>query len=438
MESFSLRIYRKLISVESTEGVTSSGNEAQVAGNFVIQLVCRFLSSVGDALSNPKIILPWLIETLHAPVFLIGLLVPIRESGSLLPQVFIASWIRKKPIRKWIWIGGNAGQALFMLGIAWVAWSLKGAVAGWSIIGLLIGFSIARGFSSVAAKDVTGKTIPSRQRGQLTGWSASAAGLVTIGVALILLLAPDQNDNLMTYTLLIVAAATCWLLSSLLFIRIQEQPGETEAPTENLMTDTLMRLQLITRDVTLRHFVLARSLLLCSALTAPYYVALAQEQTGSQPWLLGLFILASGSAALVSGPIWGRFADQASHRVMRAGGLITAVLGLFIFLVYTLKPEWLHAAGVLPVAYFALAVAHQGVRVGRKTYVVDVAEGNLRTDYVTISNTVIGLVLLLTGLSGWLASAWGYATVILVLSLLGLVGAWLSGQLKNPLVPDDR
>ena len=43
----------------------------------------------------------------------------------------------------------------------------------------------------------------------------------------------------------------------------------------------------------------------------------------------------------------------------------------------------------LPLAYFVLSIAHSGVRVGRKTYVVNLATGNKRTDYVAISNTTI-------------------------------------------------
>ncbi|MCP4726429.1 MAG: MFS transporter, partial [bacterium] len=49
----------------------------------------------------------WLITYVNAPVFFIGLLVPIRESLSMLPQLFIAGYIRKLPRRKWTWIAGS-------------------------------------------------------------------------------------------------------------------------------------------------------------------------------------------------------------------------------------------------------------------------------------------------------------------------------------------
>ena len=42
-----------------------------------------------------------------------------------------------------------------------------------------------------------------------------------------------------------------------------------------------------------------------------------------------------------------------------------------------------------PVAYFFLAIAHSGVRIGRQTYILDMASGIRRTDYVAVSNSVI-------------------------------------------------
>jgi hypothetical protein len=92
-------------------------------------------------------------------------------------------------------------------------------------------------------------------------------------------------------------------------------------------------------------------------------------------------------------------------------------------LVAYLSPSTLNEFWLLPLCYFLLTVAHQGVRLGRKTYLVDMAEGNKRTDYVSVSNTVIGVILLLLGSVGLLNAYLSTAELILFYSLLGLVGA---------------
>jgi hypothetical protein len=51
------------------------------------------------------------------------------------------------------------------------------------------------------------------------------------------------------------------------------------------------------------------------------------------------------------------------------------------------------------------------------------AQGNKRTDYVSVSNTVIGILLLMLGSIGLLEVFLSTAQLILLYSLLGLLGA---------------
>ena len=79
-----------------------------------------------------------------------------------------------------------------------------------------------------------------------------------------------------------------------------------------------------------------------------------------------------------------------------------------------------------PLAFVGLGIAHAGVRLGRKTYLVDMAEGDRRTDYVAVSNSAIGLALLVAGGMGALASAWSVPGTVALLGAAGLAGAALS------------
>lgn len=430
--SLTENLYEKLTNEEDARVCKAIDESAcrEVPGNFILTLISYFFSKLGDAVANAKIVLPWIMESLAAPVYLIGFLVPIRESGSLIPQLFIASYVRAMPIRKWMWILGSVLQAVCLFGIAIVALTLEGEEAGWSIIGLLIGFSLSRGLSSVAAKDVVGKTIPKSRRGQLNGWSASAAGLITLGIAGVMML--DHADQLSTTSsaILLIFAGVLWCIAALTYTRIKEFPGETDGGG-NAISDAIKRLHILRDDKPFRLFVITRSLLLCSALTAPYYVVMAQKHLGSAPFLLGLFVFASGAASLVSAPVWGKMADVSSRNVMIMAAIITSLLGVIVFLIKLFFPNWLDAFWLLPLVYFCLSIAHQGVRIGRKTYVIDLAEGNRRTDYVSVSNSVIGVILLLMGGVGLIGEAFDVSMVILLLSMLGLIGAVLATRLPD-------
>ena len=405
------------------------GSEQDVPRSFTLILISSFLTKLGDAIASPKTTLAWVSTAVGAPAYVLGFLVPLRESGSMIPQLFIGGAIRQLPVRKWVWVLGSCGQFLCVVGLGLTAWLLEGKAAGWMMLLLVTLFSLARGFSSVASKDVLGKTIPRKQRGQLTGWATSAAGLLSIAVGVVLLLPVTGRLDESLLGVLLVGAGLLWLVAAAVYSQVPEPVGETGGGRNAF--EALRRLNILVSDKPFRRFVITRALLMCSALSAPFYVALAQQNYGSPAYLLGAFVISAGVASLVSAPFWGRFADVSSKRVMIAAALVTSSAGLVTLLVNTRFPDLSGTAWFLPVAYFVLMVAHSGVRVGRKTYVVNLASGNKRTDYVAISNTTIGVLLLLVGTVGLLTPVLGNAGVIGVLALMGLGGAALGTSLPD-------
>ncbi|MCC5793538.1 MAG: MFS transporter [Chromatiales bacterium] len=264
----------------------------------------------------------------------------------------------------------------------------------------------------------------------MSGWSAFLAGFVTVGVGALLLLdlrAPGDKGG---YLLLLGMAGGLWLLAAGAYALIREYPGATEGGV-NAFRDALGRLDLLRTEADFRSFVLARSLLLCSALSAPFFIQLAHQNTAGALLVLGLFVIADGLASLLSAPFWGRFADISSRRVMIVAGAAAGLTGLALVTLTTLSPVLAGSQWLYPVFFFLLAVAHAGVRLGRKTYIVDLAGGNRRTDYVSVSNTVIGLLLLVAGGIGALASLVSTPAVILLLAGMGLAGALLSARLRE-------
>ncbi|MFP4207507.1 MAG: MFS transporter [Wenzhouxiangella sp.] len=426
------RAYQLLVNEEDARVCKDIEEEAcrVVPGNFLLQIATQFFTKLGDAIANPKTVLAWLLSALGAPGIFTAFLVPVRESGSLIPQLVIASYVRRQAIRKWTFVVGCLFQALAVFGMAVVALTLTGSAAGFALTGALVVFSLARGLCSVASKDVLGKTVPKTRRGRVSGWSEFLAGLVTVGVGGVLLLDLGDDGSQATYLILLALAGGLWLIAAGAYALVRELPGATDGGG-NALSAAIERLQLLSSDRPFRQFVIARSLLLCSALSAPFFIMLAHEQTDGALLVLGLFVIADGLARLVSAPFWGRFADDSSRRVMIFAGGASAGVGIVLVGVVQALPALASSQWLYPLFFFFLAIAHAGVRMGRKTYLVDLAGGNKRTDYVSVSNTVIGVVLLLTGGIGALTAVMPVSGVILILAGMGLAGAWLSARLPE-------
>ncbi|MFW5926746.1 MAG: MFS transporter [Wenzhouxiangella sp.] len=425
-------VYQKLVNEEDSRVCTEIDERAcrVVPGNFLLQVITQFFTKLGDAIANPKTVLAWLLAALAAPGVFTAFLVPVRESGSLIPQLVIASFVRRQPVRKWTFVVGCLLQAAAVFAMALVAVTLTGTAAGFGLLGALVVFSLSRGLCSVASKDVLGKTVPKTRRGRVSGWSEFLAGLITIGVGAALLFDVREPGDTGTWLILLAVAGGLWLAAAASYALIREYAGATEGGG-NALIEALGRLKLLGSDRPFRQFVIARSLLLCSALSAPFFIMLAHERTEGALLVLGLFVIADGLASLVSAPFWGRFADASSRRVMVVAGGSAGAIGLLLVAIVHGLPAAAQSSWLYPLFFFLLAISHAGVRLGRKTYIVDLAGGNKRTDYVAVSNTVIGVVLLLAGSVGALSTIMPISGIIVILAGMGFAGALMSLRLPE-------
>lgn len=394
--------------------------------NFFLHLWASLGNKLADELSSARLVLPWLMGLIGAPVWMIGLLVPIREAGALLPQVFVAGFIRLKPQRKGVWVVGALLQAAAAFTLAGLALTGSGSIGGAAVLITLIILSLARGLSSIASKDVMGKTIAKRRRGTLMGWSGSIAGAATLAAGGVLMLLGDQPGNLALAVLLCVAACG-WLLNALCTARIKEVPGAVEGG-ENAWDSIKLGLSLMKDDRTFLHFNVARALLLSSALALPYIALLGQQQSGADLGGLGLLVVVSGLAGMLASPIWGKLADQSSRCVMRNAAIGTIMCCLLGASFAWLPGAWTQSVWPYALVYGLLVIVHHGVRLGRKTYIVDMATQDDRALYVALSNTLTGVLMLLVGgmigaLAQWLGSA-----ALLVLLAITAAGAMLSAH----------
>lgn len=405
------------------------GGEAAISRSFLVLVATNFLTKIGDALASPKITLTWLLQTLGASPLAIGLLVPLRESGSMLPQIWLASHINGRRRVKRLHQLGTLVQGLAILGMVAAAATLDGTIAGWAVILLLAAFSLGRCLCSIVWKAVLGKAIPKQLRGQTTGWSSSTAGLGACLVGVYLLFSPPDRQSLFVILALLTVAAGSWLVATAVYGILQEPADDAAAAGES--TGIADRFRLLVDAPHFRDFVVARGLLMASALVAPYYILLAAGDDSALATFGGL-IVANGVAGLVSGPFWGRFSDVSSRRVLMLAGTLVAALGVATGLLSLIDPAVFAVIWVVPLLYFVLAIAHQGVRVGRKTYVVDLAGDDTRVDYVSTSNTMIGILLVVVGaFTGLIALVVPPVGVILVFSGLSLAGVVMSRRLPE-------
>ena len=412
-------------------------HESHNARRFVI---ANGVQNLGDQLVAAKTVLPWLFQAAGVPAALTALLVPIRESGSMLPQAALTPWVLNSPSRKKLWIIGGIVQALAALGIAVAAVVMESLALGLVVLVLLGVLSIGRALCSITGKDVQGQTISKGKRGVVIGRATTLGGVATLIVGGLLLFVGDVD--LTAIVILLSIGAASWAVASVVFTGIVEpserQQAERQSSKEHsAKSDSREHVRwwsdtwvLFIKDTQFRDFVIVRSLMLVSALSTSFIVALSHSVGNDSLSGLAGFVLASGLASLLGGVVSGRLSDISSRRVMSIGAAVASALLVLIVASAQFLPQQI-SFYLLPIGFFAINLVHTGIRIARKTYVVDMAEGDQRTLYVASANTLMGVVLLLVGGISAVIAVFGNQAALLFLAAVGFIGTWRAGKLPE-------
>jgi MFS family permease len=382
------------------------------------------LTKMADGLIDPKLVLAWLLNAIGSPGFLVGLLVPVRESGALLPQILLARMIQKRQVRKYFWAAGAAVQGLAALGMAIAAMTLPGSVAGWVIVVLLAVLAVARSACSASYKDVLSRTIEKGKRGTVSGTAGTIASVVVLIFAILLSTGILPREPF-AISAAIALAGGLWLSAAAVFARLEERKDERADDADVSLAGLLDPLQ---EDQEFRNYIATRALLISTALAPPFLVMLGNgdDDFGN----LGLLVLASSIASIVSSYFWGALSDWSSRRTLMlagaaSGGILVVAAGTGILGV-------IDQTGYLIAGYiFVSQIAYQGARAGRKTHLTDMDSDGRKSVYTALSNTLIGALLVFGGLLGVLADVAGPQSVLVVLACFSLSAIFSAFRLSE-------
>lgn len=379
-----------------------------------IHLTSLTLTKMADGLIDPKLVLSWLLNAIGASGALIGLLVPVREAGALLPQILLARVVQRATIRKYFWAIGAAVQGLAALGMAAAAVFLPGQAAGWVIVALLAVLAVARSACSASYKDILARTVEKGKRGKVSGSAGTLAAIVVFTFAILLSIGwlPMEQSVISGA----VALAGClWLLGAATFSTLNE-PTDDSASDADVSVAGLMRP--LRKDAEFRYYVATRAQLISTALAPPFLVMLGSGGGDTGLGNLGLLVLASSIASIVSSYIWGALSDWSSRQTLMLAGTLSGVT-----LTVAATTGFFNIAdnGILIAVYiFVSQIAYQGARAGRKTHLTDMDTDGHKSVYTALSNTLIGAFLVLGGVLGAVADVAGSETVLMILAVLSV------------------
>lgn len=385
-------------------------------------------TKLGEKLSSPEMILPWFMSALGAPIALVGLLIPIRQAGSLLPQILLVGWVRRFRQRKKVWAASTILQGLAVGGLATAVVVPNPVWAGWWLVLVFGLFSVVRGIASISYKDALARSTPEGTRGSILGARGSVAGALGLAAGGLLQLNFGKEADAVSFPLLLLMAGGLMGLAAAVFWTLPEKVPESEPEESEAVRDQLQAGWRLLRGRDFRRFIAVRGLFLAVPLAYPFFALEGREQLGARVGGLGLMLVMVSLAEIVSSPLWGRLANRASHHVMAwGGGVFLVAIGVW-GLGRLMSGGWSQALFLL--SLFLLGFSYAGVRLGRKAYLVEAVDGDDRALHVATANTCIG-VLTLGGFGLALVASWT-SVVGVLLTLAGTVALATGLALRLP------
>ncbi len=414
--------------------------QREIRRSFILGVVNGALFEFAERLIDPPLVLTWFVSRLTSSNLLVGLVAPLGDAGWFLPQVFIAGLVQRMPRKMLSYTLAAVVRA--------ISWSLV-AVAVW-LVGdpalLLVTFFILYGVARLAAGlgglgffEVVAKTIPANRRGSFFAWRMLTGGLLGLGAGVVTQEVLNRFAFPRGHALLFVVYTAVIIPAMLAFIIIREPPGTAVSHTPTLRQQLRRARQLLRTDAVFRRYMGMRTALGLAGIALPFYGVYARNVLGAPEGMVGIYVAVRVGAGLLANLPWGSLGDRKGNRLvtlwLSLGSALTALLALALAGWVATSPSrgpWLPYLA-LPIFLLNGALAPASMLVG-SNFLLELVPETERSLYLGLSNTLIGIVVLISGFGGLVVDLLGYTGLFGLSAFLCLLAWWWSRGLPEPRV----
>lgn len=389
--------------------------------NFAVNLADGAFYWFGMSFAAPSTIMPLYVSHLTNSPLLIGLISAITGAGWYLPQLLMAKYVARQPVKKKMVV--NVGFFSERLPIIVMAASVFLFAARDPDLALaffflsLVWYTIGAGIVAISWQDMLAKVIPVHYRGRLLGLAnalGTGAGIAGAGAAAAILARyPFPTNFGICVSLLALFVMGSWAAISL----TREPPQQSDEPAISLREYILHLPAVLRRDRNFAAYLLSRVVAVFGRMATGFVTVYAVQRWGLSDGQAGLYtttLLAGQAVAYVGG---GALADRHGHKLVQEISVTLCTLSMAIA-VLAPSPTWIYAVFA---AIGALTAAEVVSSIG---IAMEFGRPEERPTYMGLANTIPGLFSAVAPvLGGWIAS-WTNYRVLFVTALLFSAVAW--------------
>ena len=414
------------------DGVSASYKRIQ--RNFNLTVLNGSVYLFASSLVDPTLVLVAFLSNFTQSALLLGLVVPITQAGWSLPQLWISGSIQHQPLK----IKTYRKTAIIRI-IAWILLALTINLVKNPQLLLILFFvsfsasSLASGLGGLPFLEIISKTIPPRRRGELFAWRLGIGGILGIVGGLIVrwMLSPDSPFQAMqSYGILAIAFAVLASMAVLFIFFIDEEKDEIVLPRRSLNHQLREGLTHIRNDNNFRKFVVYQSMMILSGVAIPFFAIFVQQQLGGEKSWIGIYLVIITITNLLSNILFGRISRKISnHLILRIASISGLCMSLWVLTLALLaKPFSLTATiaslALIPAFVFS-SIRQTGISIAANSILLSITPPQSRSLVLGFTQTLLGVVLLISGFSGLIINWVGFLGLMVVTLLTSAVALYL-------------
>ena len=392
----------------------------EVRYNFRMGALNGLTYLLAETLLDPSlVVVAFLSHLTHSPL-LLGLVLPIRDGAWFLPQLWVSGFLQSLP-RKLVFYR----QVSYIRIAAWVVIALTVNLVRDPPLLLalfLLTFTISsavNGLAGLPFVEVVAKTIPPERRGEYFALRMGLGGLASVGGSALVRWLLDPAGPLpfpYNFGLLNGAFLVLGTLSVFFFTRVREPVSLDLLPPQSFPHQIRRALNALKNNRRYRLFLELQSTLFMAGTATPFFAVFAQRQLGGSSSMIGVYLAVLTVTNLAGTVLFGRLSRRRGNRWIMTAAIACglAMTALVALLVLAAGP--LRIGGSLADAWLVPVFLLSGLRgaamgVYGTSLMLEIAPVEERSLYVGATNTFLGIVMLVTGLSGVIVEQFGFSAL---------------------------
>ena len=396
--------------------------EKNLRWNFVVNALDGASFWLGMSFISSTIILPLFVSNFTSNAFLIGLIPFLATGGYLLPQLFVANWVERKPKKKYfpVTIGFFLERIpIFLLPVATYFLAVDYPVLALTSFFVLYAWhTFGAGLIIVGWQDMIAKLIPEDKRGRffgITNFIGNGMGILgALAVPLVLEKYIFPIGYVMSFTLAAILMFLSWV-----FIALTREPAIKNSKPSVSQLDYLRSLpEILRKDRNFRLYLLSQIIFSLSGMATGFLVVYTVQTWSLPDAQASGFTVALQVGLTLANLFFGFLSDRKGHKLSLEICMILSVLSL-VLAIFAPSPLWFF------LIFFLRGAINAGTFISGISIVYEFTEAENRPTYIGLSNTIPGIAGSLAPLiGGWLAGVMNYRTMFIVSALIG-VASWV-------------